>query len=323
MKKLFQVIPIPISGLMLAFISLGNLLLSMQKTAFGHLSFFIGIVLFLLLMGKLLFAFSTVVLEMQNPIIASVSPTFTMGTLSISSGLHYYGVHEWVIHTIWIVAAVTQFFIICYFIKTFIWKRNLTLSDIYPSWFILFVGTAVIPLTAGTFSGPVTKVIVLFALVAFIFLVPIIIFRGFIRKDLPEGILPMLTILTAPVSISLAAYFQQFESNFPVVVTLFIVAQVLYILVLTTLPSALQLPFYPSYAAFTFPLVISATATYAVINFFEQQKMATSWLTGYFYVQLALSAIIVYYVFVRYINYLSVQLRKKSTIITDNKEVIS
>lgn len=323
MKYLFQVIPIPMSGLMLAFISLGNLLLNMQRSVFGHISFLLGIVLFLLIIGKVLFAFSSVISEMQNPIIASVSPTFTMGTLSISGGLHHYGVHENIIHTIWIVAAATQIFIICYFIKTFIWKNKVTLSDIYPSWFIMFVGIAVMPLTAGSLSGTFTKVIVLLAICAFIILVPIIILRGFIRKDLPEGTIPMLTILTAPASLSLAAYFQQFESKIAVVVTLFIFAQLLYILVLTTLPSALQLPFYPSYAAFTFPLVISATATLAVINFFEQQSMTTTWLTGYFYFQLILSAIIVYYVFVRYINYLSVQLRKKQSIVTDKKEAIS
>lgn len=323
MRNLFQVVPIPISGLMLAFISLGNLLLSMDQAAFGHVSFFIGIFLFLLVIGKLLFAFSSILAEMQNPIIASVSPTFTMGTLSISSGLHYYGVHEFIIHMIWILAATTQIFIILYFIRTFIWKKRITISDIYPSWFILFVGTAVMPLTAGDLSGNFTKVIVIFAVCAFIVLVPILIYRGFIRKDLPEPTIPMLTILAAPASISLAAYFQQFESQFFFVVTLFIFAQLLYILVLSKLPSALQLPFYPSYAAFTFPLVISGTATYGVIHYFNQIGLSTNWLEIYFHFQLTLSMIIVFYVFIRYISYLSVQVRKQRRIIRENKEAIT
>ncbi|MGN7478233.1 TDT family transporter [Solibacillus silvestris] len=323
MKNLFQVIPIPISGLMLAFISLGNLLLATKQTTFGHISFFIGILLFLLIVGKLLFAFSSVIAEMQNPIIASVSPTFTMGTLSISSGLQYYGIHEVIIHTIWIIAATTQIFIILYFIKTFIWKNKMTISNIFPSWLILFVGTAVMPLTAGTLSGTLTKGIVIFALAAFAVLAPIVILRGFIRKDLPEPTIPMLTILTAPASLSLAAYFKQFESQLAIVVTLFIVAQLLYILVLTKLPEALQLSFYPSYAAFTFPLVITATATNVVIGFFQQQGIAVNWLNAYYYFQLAFASIIVFYVFVRYISYLSVQLRQKRTIVTDKKEAIS
>lgn len=322
-RNLFQVVPIPISGLMLGFISLGNLLLSMGQATFGHICFFIGIFLFLLVIGKLLFAFSSILAEMQNPIIASVSPTFTMGTLSISSGLHYYGVHEFIIHMIWILAATTQIFIIFYFIRTFIWKNRIAISDIFPSWLILFVGTAVMPLTAENLSGNFTKAIVIFAICAFIVLVPILIYRGFIRKDLPESTIPMLTILAAPASISLAAYFQQFESQFYFVVTLFILAQLLYLLVLTKLPSALQLPFYPSYAAFTFPLVISATATYGVIHYFDENGISTKWLEIYFHFQLTFSIIIVFYVFIRYINYLSVQVRQKRRVIREKKEAIS
>lgn len=323
MRNLFQVVPIPISGLMLGLVSLGNLFLSMDKAAFGHVCFFIGIFLFLLIIGKLIFAFSSILEEMQNPIIASVSPTFTMGTLSISSGLHYYGVSEFIIHIIWILAATTQVFIIFYFIRTFIWKKRMTISDIYPSWLIMFVGTAVMPLTASDLSGAFTKSIVIFAICAFNVLVPILIFRVFIRKDLPEPTIPMLTILTAPASISLAAYFQQFESQFGIVLTLFIIAQLLYFLVLSKLPGALQLPFYPSYAAFTFPLVISATATYGVIHYFGQNGMSTSWLETYFYFQLIFSAIIVFYVLIRYINYLSVQIRQQRRIIREEKEAVS
>ena len=133
----------------------------------------------------------------------------------------------------------------------------------------------------------------------------------------------MLTILAAPASISLAAYFQQFESRFGIVLTLFIVAQILYLLVLSKLPSALQLPFYPSYAAFTFPLVISATATNGVIHYFEQNGLSTNWLETYFYFQLTFSAIIVFYVLIRYINYLSIQVRQQRRVIRKEKEAIS
>lgn len=64
------------------------------------------------------------------------------------------------------------------------------------------------PLTASDLSGIFTKAIVIFAVCALIVLVPILILRGFVRKDLPEPTIPMLTILAAPASISLAAYFR-------------------------------------------------------------------------------------------------------------------
>lgn len=112
---------------------IGKFIFKYGPNRFRSCLFFIGIFLFLLIIGKLIFAFSSILTEMQNPIIASVSPTFTMGTLSISSGLHYYGVHEFVIHMIWILAATTQVFIIFYFVRTFIWKKRITISDIYQN----------------------------------------------------------------------------------------------------------------------------------------------------------------------------------------------
>lgn len=311
MHKLFKVIPIPMSGLMLAFISLGNLLNLIDYSLLGNIAFFIGILLFILLIGKIIFAFTSFKQEMQNPIIASVSPTFTMGTMSLSSGLHAYNVASWFIHSLWLVAAIGQVAIIVYFVKTFIWKKHVTISTIFPSWLILFVGTAVMPLTAGDLSSMLTKFIVIFAIVAFLILVPIIITRGFIRKDLPEPTIPMLTILTAPASLSLAAYLKQFDGSVAIAITLFIIAQCLFILVLTKLPSALKLPFYPSYAAFTFPLVITATATHALVPFLESHQMSYSWLPALATFELIFSALIVCYVFFRYINYLVFQLKEQ------------
>lgn len=310
MNNLLKVIPIPMSGLMLAFVSLGNLLHTIDYNFLGNVAFFVGVILFLLLLSKLLFAFGSFKQEMQNPIIASVSPTFTMGTMSLSSGLHVYNVAPLFIHALWILAAFGQVVIIFYFIKTFIWKKKITMSNIFPSWLILFVGTAIMPLTAGDLSSLLTQFIVIFAVVSFIILVPIIFIRGFIRNDLPEPTIPMLTILSAPASLSLAAYLKQFEGQLAIAVTLFIVAQCLFVLVLTKLPSALKLPFYPSYAAFTFPLVVTATATRAIIPFLESHNLHIAWLHTLATIELIFATVIVCYVFLRYINYIQFRLKE-------------
>ena len=310
MNHYFKVIPIPMSGMMLAFIVLGNLFHQLAYHVIGHVAFFIGILLFTSLIGKAIFAWSSLIQEMKNPIIASVSPTFTMGTMSISNGLHTYHVNEWIIHAIWIVAAALQVVIIVYFIKSFIWKKKVTMLTIFPSWLILFVGTAVMPLTAGDLSNVVTKFVVIFAIVAFLVLVPIVITRGFIRKDLPEPTIPMVTILTAPASLSLAAYLKQFDGQLPIAIALFTIAVMLFIAVLSKLPSMLRLPFYPSYAAFTFPLVITATATNSFIELLAEHGKSYVWLDLLATFQLIFATMIVCYVLVRYINYLVFQLKE-------------
>lgn len=311
MKYYFEAIPIPMSGVMLAFVTLANLLHALDATIPAHISFLIGILLFLSLMGKLVFATKTVIAEMRNPIIASVSPTFTMGTLALSSGLANYGVHSIVIHTLWLLAAITQIFIICYFIKTFIWKKGIKIANIFPSWLILFVGVAVMPLTARDLSGRFTQGILIFAICAFIIIVPIVILRGFIRKDLPEPTIPMLGILTAPASLCLTAYVIQFNSSSAVIVTLYTIAQLLFFLVLTKLPSMLKLPFYPSYAALTFPFVITVTATNEFLHAFQFEGIIKTVLNTYFALQLLVAICMVVYVLIRYVNYLSVQVKRK------------
>ncbi|MEK4628660.1 MAG: TDT family transporter [Solibacillus sp.] len=323
MKAYLQLIPIPMSGLMLGFVSLGNVFHTVEQHVLGHIAFFIGGFLLLMLLSKALFAWSSVLSEMQNPIIASVSPTFTMGTMAFSNGLHYYSVPELLIQSIWIIAAATQIFIILYFIKAFIWRKKLSISMIFPSWFILFVGTAMMPLTAGQLSNVFTKGILLFAVISFIILVPIVIKRGFILKDLPEPTIPMITILTAPASLSLAAYFQQYEGTLPIAITLFVVAQALFLLVLTKLVSALKLPFYPSYAAFTFPLVVTATATHAMYQFLSNHNIDLLWLNWVGNGQLILATLMISYVFIRYCNYLVFQFKQQRIKQQSNQEVIS
>ena len=165
------------------------------------------------------------------------------------------------------------------------------------------------PLTAGDLSSFATKFVVIFAIVAFLILVPIIFTRGFIRKDLPEPTIPMLTILSAPASLSLAAYLKQFDGQVWIAISLFIIALVLFITVLSKLPSMLRLPFYPSYAAFTFPLVITATATNSFIKLLADHGKSYEWLDMLAMFQLVFSTIIVCYVLVRYMNYLVFQVK--------------
>lgn len=323
LRTLLQLIPIPMSGVMLALVALGNLLYTYGFTMFSHISFFIGVVLFVLLLAKLLFCWAGVQQDMKNPIIASVSPTFTMGTMVMSSGLFHYHVNEAMIDTIWFCAVIGQFTIVIYFAKTFIWRQKIALTDIYPSWLIVFVGLAMIPLTAGRFSNIITQAIVLFAVIAFIILVPLIITRGFIKKDLPQPTIPMLTILAAPASLSLAAYLQQFEGYIAVVLTLLTLAQLLFLLVLVKMMSSLKLPFYPSYAAFTFPLVVTATAIHSADKFFIQHNMAMSWLTTLSMIELLIAAAIVCYVLVRYSNYILFQLKQNRVKQITSEEISS
>ena len=101
----------------------------------------------------------------------------------------------------------------------------------------------------------------------------------------------------------------------PLVVFLLILSQCIYGIVVVNLYKIMQVTFYPSYAAFTFPLVISATALVKVKPLFAEKVGLTSLLNILSTFELLLAVAIVSYVFIRYcIFYSKEKITRKSGI---------
>jgi hypothetical protein len=84
----------------------------------------------------------------------------------------------------------------------------------------------------------------------------------YIKCPVPEPAKPLICIYAAPTSLVIAGYIQSVANKSKtLVLVLLVVASILYIFALVQAIRCLILPFYPSYAAFTFPFVISAIAT--------------------------------------------------------------
>jgi exfoliative toxin A/B len=130
-------------------------------------------------------------------------------------------------------------------------------------------------------------------------LVPVLI-RLFKDKPLPEPARPTFAIFTAPVSLCLAGYMSSFaEKNAAIVYTLLAIAAINYIYVTVKMVWLLRLKFYPTYAAFTFPYVISAIA-FKMVNAFLTAKNVT-FFKYIFEVSKWVAVAVVLYVLVRYI----------------------
>ena len=133
---------------------------------------------------------------------------------------------------------------------------------------------------------------------------------------MPESTIPLLTIMTAPGSLCLAGYISMGGHLYmPLVVFLLILSQCIYGIVVVNLYKIMQVTFYPSYAAFTFPLVISATALVKVKPLFAEKVGLTSLLNILSTFELLLAVAIVSYVFIRYcIFYSKEKITRKSGI---------
>ena len=162
------------------------------------------------------------------------------------------------------------------------------------SWEKLFLGSVVLLFTLVTnFNQRITK-----------------------SKEMPESTIPLLTIMTAPGSLCLAGYISMGGHLYmPLVVFLLILSQCIYGIVVVNLYKIMQVTFYPSYAAFTFPLVISATALVKVKPLFAEKVGLTSLLNILSTFELLLAVAIVSYVFIRYcIFYSKEKITRKSGI---------
>ena len=303
-KKILKEIPIPICGLILGLVSLGNLLFSEGLSLLGDIYCWIGIVLMGLIVVKIGFTMKHTMRALNDPVIASVAPTFTMAWMVICVFLSRLFPNQSFIHFVWIGAILLHVLLMIYFFVVHIFPVKIELEDIYPSWFITFVGIGVIPNTSELFIKEWGQVVIWIALALYISLLPIIFVR-LLKKELHESTIPLVTIMTAPGSLCLSGYLSiGGNKSLFLIGILLVLSQGIYVCTLFFLRNMLKIPFYPSYAAFTFPLVISATAIHKIYLFLPEVPSFTTILKGITIIETIIAVLVVSYVLIRYILFL-------------------
>lgn len=251
-------VPIPLCGVMLGCAALGNLLQSYSegiRYLFGMIAFF----LFILMILKLILYPGMIKEELKNPIMASVSGTFSMALMLLSVYLK-----PWIgrgAFAVWVLAIILHIALILYFTVNFIFK--LQMPKVFASYYIVYVGIAVAAITAPAYEQfTIGSIAFWFGFVTLIMLFALITVRYIKYKEVPQPAKPLICIYAAPVSLCLAGYIQSVTPKSKgMIVGMLAVATIIYIFAFIKMLGYLKLPFYPSYAAFTFPFVISAIAT--------------------------------------------------------------
>ena len=301
MNKIVNKLPIPIVGLMLALGATGNLVLSygdIYRNIFGYIS---GIILLLVLIKIILYT-KEVVNSLENPVVASVFPTLSMGIMILSTYLKPY--NSSLAYFMWIFGLILHCILICYFTIKHVVKFNI--KKVFPSWFIVYVGIVVGSVTGPTFGMEgIGKILFWFGLISYFVLLFIVSIRVFKVKEIPEAALPTLVIYSAPGSLCLAGYMNSFQDkNLALVYLLLCLSQLIYLFVLIKLPSLLKLKFYPSYSAFTFPLVITGISLKLTNGFLANIGKPISFLKYLIKFEEFIAVAIVLYVLIRYIGFL-------------------
>ncbi|EHK8984735.1 TDT family transporter [Vibrio vulnificus] len=309
--------PTPMAGLALGIASLGwsweNLA---TLNGYGQwISAAIASGLLVILAIKFLFHRHLLQQDLAHPVVGSVVPTFAMGMMVVSNSLgHFFPVAG---DVLWLVAVVLHIV----FLVSFLYHRaqNFELHHMVPSWFVPPVGIIVADVS---FSGnpalaPIAHGALVFGMVAYAVMLPLMIYRFMFTHEVPDAAKPTMAIMAAPASLSLAGYLTVTAQPSPVIIALlFGIAVLMTAIIYLAFVKLLRLPFSPGYAAFTFPMVIGATALFKMANWMQQAGLSGHYveqvrmLAG---VELLVATVVVGYVAVQYF-YNLVVLPKRSVL---------
>jgi len=295
--------PTPIAGLALGIASLGwcwenTGLFAGEAQKLGAV---LASVLLLLLVAKFIFSPRLLITDLAHPVVGSVVPTFAMATMVITKAMS-----EPLESIIWLFAIALHLF----FLIIFVWHRlkGFRLHHLVPSWFIPPVGILIADLTCpGGDLLILAEVILWFGLTCYGLMLPIMLYRLIFCSEVPDAAKPTLAIMAAPASLCLTAYLTIVSKPEPLLVVVLLgIALLMTALIYLAFIKLLRLPFSPAYAAFTFPLVVGATALFKVAERAEQHGLAITLVNQLHHlalVELSLATLVVFYVGLRFMHY--------------------
>ena len=299
--NIIKKVPVPLCGVMLGFAALGNLLQSYGE----GIRLVCGIVaafLLILVLLKLIMFPKMIKEDMQNPIMASVSGTFPMALMLLSTYVKpFIGPAAMYI---WFFAIGLHIVLIVYFTVKFILK--LQLPKVFASYYIVYVGIAVAAVTAPAFEQTgIGAAAFWFGFVTLIILLVLVTVRYVKCPQIPEPAQPLLCIYAAPTSLCIAGYVQSVTpKSRGYLLAMLAVATVLYIFSIVKAIGYLKLKFYPSYAAFTFPFVISAIATKQTMACLANMGQPMPVLKYVVLIETVIAVVFVVYTFIRFMGFL-------------------
>ena len=301
---MIEKIPLPICGVILALFSLGNLL-NDTHPLLKAICAALGMIFLILIISKLILYPEKIKADFQNPILTSNSGTFSMSLMLLSTYLSPFIPN--IAFGIWILGVALHILLMIYFTHHFI-IHNFNILTVYPSYWIVYVGITMGAITAHAHN--LEEIGIIFFIVGFIAMIltmPLIIYRYIKYTDIPNGNKPLICIFTAVLSILIVGYINSFNTiSNEFLMVMYIFACILYIFAFVKFIEYRNLKFYPSFAAFSFPFVISGLATKGVISKIGPNIILNNILN----IETVIATVIVAYVLMKYIKFLS---RKSST----------
>ncbi|WP_394229335.1 TDT family transporter [Shewanella colwelliana] len=300
-------LPSPMGGLALAIASLGwawDSLLPQYNGLGQTTGAIIASALLSALLCKFLLHPKVLKEELTHPVVGSVIPTFAMALMVVSNTLWHQ--NPLAGQYLWLIAICIHLV----FLSMFVYYRafDFKLEHMVPSWFVPPIGIIV---AAVSFPDDgyhwVATATLMFGMGCYLIMLPLMLYRLIFCPQIPDAAKPTIAILAAPASLSLAGYLTIVEHPSVTIIALLLsVALLMTSVVYLAFFHLFKLPFSPGYAAFTFPMVIGATALFKVYHWLVAKygvtQLAISVETTAI-IELLIASFVVIYVAYRYINH--------------------
>ncbi|MGL4475105.1 MAG: TDT family transporter [Shewanella sp.] len=298
-------LPSPMAGLALGIASLGWCWESMSSQLNSQaqiVSAGIAAVMLLLLTAKFLLHPKVLKNELSHPVVGSVIPTFAMALMVISKAVGIFSVSIGL--GLWLFAIAIHLV----FLAAFAYYRaiDFKLDHMVPSWFVPPIGIIVAAVSfPGQGYGTLAEIIVIFGMLCYLVMLPIMLYRLIFGTPIADAAKPTIAILAAPASLSLAGYLTiTSQPSIAIVGLLLSIALLMTGVIYLAFFHLMKLPFSPGYAAFTFPMVIGATAlfkTSAWLAHFDAMLPLSHTVHLLAVIELVIATAVVSYVALRYV----------------------
>ena len=254
MKVFLKKTPLALSSLVLALFSLSNQISQLTLIAQGI--WLVAVFGFFLVLGRLIIGYGQTQEDLHNPVIASAFPSFFMAAFLFAGRLP---LAQTGLSITWTGLLGLYIAYIIFFSMRFL--RPLALEQVYPSWFVVYVGPAISLVTVpASIPNSIKGLILGLTGLATLALFPLILWR-MRRLTIPQPVLPILAILAAPLALLITSSIKSGQRPETILlVGLLVFSQIFFFFALGLFAKLVKKGFVPLFAAFSFPLVNSANA---------------------------------------------------------------
>ena len=215
--------------------------------------------------------------ELKHPVKLSFFPTISISFLLMS--IAFMSVSPAIGKVLWAVGAMSHLGFVLYIISTWMHQGYFQVPHISPAWFIPAVGNVIVPI-AGVQLGFVELSWFFFSIgmLFWVILMTIVFYRILFHDPIPARLLPTLFILIAPPAVGFVAYMQLNGELDAFARILYFSGLFLTLLLFTQAKRFINLPFFLSWWAYSFPIAAITIAT--MVMYQHTQKVGFMWLGG-------------------------------------------